>query len=122
VVLGPRVKRELFGEEMSLGRVVTLADVRYRVIGVTRPRGVLLGFDYDNIVFIPVRTAQILFGINHLHEIRVSVGTPALVDQASEQIKSLLSKRQGNKEEFHIISQGGVLSTLATVIDILTGL
>ena len=71
-------------------------------------------FDFDDTVFVPVRTAQILFGINHLHEIRVSVGTP-LMDQASEQIKSLLSKRQGNKEEFHIISQGGVLSTLATV-------
>jgi putative ABC transport system permease protein len=81
-----------------------------------------LGFDFDDTVFVPVRTAQILFGMDHLDEIRASVEPPGLIDQASEQIKSLLSKKQDNKEEFRIISQGGVLSTLATVIDILTGL
>jgi hypothetical protein len=34
VVLGRTVKRELFGEENPLGRYVTLADSRYRVIGI----------------------------------------------------------------------------------------
>jgi putative ABC transport system permease protein len=83
---------------------------------------VLLGFDYDNIVFIPVRTAQILFGINYLHEIRVSVEAPGLIDQTAEQIRAILSKRHGNQEDFHIVSQGALLSTLTTIIDILTGL
>jgi len=122
VVLGPRVKRELFGEEASLGQIVTLADIRYRVIGVTRPRGVLLGFDFDDLVFIPVRTAQTLFGIKHIHQIRASVEAPAFIDQASDQIKAILSKRHGNQEDFHILSQGAVLSALTNVIDILTGL
>lgn len=122
VVLGPRVKRELFGEEASLGQIVTLADIRYRVIGVTRPRGVLLGFDLDDLVFIPVRTAETLFGIKHIHEIRAGVEAPAFIDQASDQIRAILSKRHGNQEDFHIISQGAVLSALTNVIDVLTGL
>ncbi len=122
VVLGPRVKRELFGEEASLGQIVTLADIRYRVIGVIRPRGVLLGFDFDDLVFIPVRTAQTLFGIKHIHQIRASVEAPAFIDQASDQIKAILSRRHGNQEDFHILSQGAVLSALTNVIDILTGL
>lgn len=122
VVLGAKVKRELFGEETSLGQVVTLADVRHRFIGMTKPKGVLMGYDFDDRVFVPVTTAQVLFGITHLRDIRVSVETPALIDQASDQIKALLYKRHGKREDFYIIKQGAVLSTLATIIDLLTGL
>ncbi len=41
VVLGRTVKRELFGEENPLGQFVTLADSRYRVIGIMERKGVL---------------------------------------------------------------------------------
>jgi putative ABC transport system permease protein len=52
----------------------------------------------------------------------VSVQAPALIDQASDQIKAILYKRHGNQEDFHIVSQGALLSTLTTIIDILTAL
>lgn len=81
-----------------------------------------MGYDFDDRVFVPVTTAQVLFGITHLRDIRVSVETPALIDQASDQIKALLYKRHGKREDFYIIKQGAVLSTLATIIDLLTGL
>jgi ABC-type antimicrobial peptide transport system permease subunit len=122
VVLGAKVQRELFGDDASLGRIVTLENVRYRIIGVIGPRGELLGLDLDDTVFVPVRTAQILFGMNYIHEIRASVENPAMIDQAVAEIRSLLLKRQGNQEDFHIITQGAVLSTLASVVDVLTAL
>lgn len=122
VVLGAKVQRELFGDNACLGRMVTLQGVRYRVIGVIGPRGELFGFDLDDTVFVPVRTAQIFFDMTHLHEIRASVEDPATIDQAVVEIRSLLLKRQGNQEDFHVISQGAVLSTLASVVDVLTAL
>ena len=38
-VLGPKLKRELFGEENALGRFVRIAGFRLRVTGVMAPKG-----------------------------------------------------------------------------------
>ena len=119
VVLGRTVKRELFGEENPLGRMVTLAGARYRVIGVLEPKGVSLGFDMDDVVFIPVRSAQELFDTDRLFEIIASTISTEEINPAIEQIKTVLSRRHG-KEDFHIISQGAMLSALQRILDILT--
>ena len=69
VVLGRKVKDELFGRENALGRVVMLSDARYRVVGVMRKKGMSLGWDVDDLVFIPVTSGQELFDTDALFEI-----------------------------------------------------
>jgi putative ABC transport system permease protein len=120
VVLGRTVKRELFGEENPLGQFVTLADSRYRVIGIMERKGVSLGFDIDDLVFIPVKSAQDLFDTDRLFEILVSVGSPDEIDRAMQQVKDILIRRHGNREDFTVISQGAVLSAFTTILKILT--
>jgi putative ABC transport system permease protein len=120
VVLGRTVKRELFGEENPLGRFVTLADSRYRVIGIMERRGVSLGFDIDDLVFIPVKSAQDLFDTDRLFEILASVRSPDEIDRAIQQVKEILIRRHGNREDFTVISQGAVLSAFTTILNILT--
>src|SRR5574341_2542215 len=93
VVLGRTVKRELFGDENPLGRFVTLADARYRVIGIMQQKGVSLGFDIDDLVFIPVKSAQDLFDTDRLFEILASVRSPDEIDRAIRQVKDLLIRR-----------------------------
>jgi putative ABC transport system permease protein len=46
------VARELFGEINPLGKLVRTAAMRFRVIGIMERKGVILGFDFDNLVFI----------------------------------------------------------------------
>ena len=58
VVLGPRLKHELFGEENPLGQFVRVAETRFRVIGVMKPKGEVLGQNLDDAAFIPVATAR----------------------------------------------------------------
>jgi putative ABC transport system permease protein len=120
VVLGRTVKRELFGEENPLGQFVTLADSRYRVIGIMEQKGMSLGFDIDDLVFIPVKSAQDLFDTDRLFEILVSVRSPEEVDQAMRQVKDILMRRHGNREDFTVVSQGAILSTFTTILKILT--
>ncbi len=61
IVLGVKVAQELFGAESPLGRVVRLGEWRFRVVGVLEPRGRSLGFDFDDVVMVPVRTAMRIF-------------------------------------------------------------
>jgi putative ABC transport system permease protein len=120
VVLGRTVKRELFGEENPLGRFVTLADSRYRVVGIMERKGVSLGFDIDDLVFIPVKSAQDLFDTDRLFEILASVRSPDDIDRAIQQVKDMLTRRHGNREDFTITSQGAMLSAFTTILKILT--
>ena len=120
VVLGRTVKRELFGEENPLGRFVTLADSRYRVIGIMERKGVSLGFDIDDLVFVPVKSAQDLFDTDRLLEILASVGSPDDIDRGIQQVRDILIRRHGNREDFTVISQGAILSAFTTILKILT--
>ena len=120
VVLGRTVKRELFGEENPLGQFVTLADSRYRVIGIMERKGVSLGFDIDDLVFIPVKSAQDLFDTDRLFEILASVRSPDEIDRAIQQVKDILMRRHGNREDFTLTSQGAILSAFTAILKILT--
>ena len=120
IILGTKVKEELFGTDNPLGRVVTLSDARYRVVGVMRQRGTSLGMDLDDIVFIPVTSGQELFDTDGLFEIIASTPRAEDGDRAMVQIKDILIKRHAHKEDFIIQTQGAMLETMNTILRVLT--
>ena len=120
VVLGTKVKEELFGEQSALGKVVTLSDARYRIVGVMQKKGTSLGWDIDDVVFIPVTSGQELFDTDGLFEILASTPRAEDVDTAIVQIKDILIKRHAHKEDFTIQTQGAMLSTMNTILSVLT--
>ncbi len=120
IVLGTKVKEELFGIENPLGKVVTLSDARYRVVGVMRKKGTSLGMDIDDIVYVPVTSGQELFDTDSLFEIIASTPRSEDVDRAIAQIKDILIKRHAHKEDFTIQTQGAMLETMNTILGVLT--
>ncbi|HRE18672.1 MAG TPA: ABC transporter permease, partial [Rhodocyclaceae bacterium] len=61
VVLGGKLKNELFGSENALGARITIGGLQFRVIGIMAPKGQFLGIDLDDTAFIPAIRAQELF-------------------------------------------------------------
>ena len=120
VVLGRTVKEELFGSENALGRVVTISDARYRVVGVMRKKGMSLGWDVDDVNFIPVTSGQELFDTDALFEILASTPRAEDTSRAIEQIKDILVRRHARKEDFTIQTQGAMLETMGTILSVLT--
>ncbi len=120
VVLGTTVKEELFGEQSALGKVVMVSDARYRVVGVMQKKGTSLGWDIDDVVFIPVTSGQELFDTDGLFEILASTPRAEDVNPAIAQIKDILIKRHAHKEDFTIQTQGAMLSTMDTILEVLT--
>ena len=119
-VLGPTLKRELFGDTNPLGRFVRIADTRLRVIGIMAPKGQMLGFDIDDAAYVPVATAMRMFNLDELLEIDVHYSHPGLTDQVAESIRLLLTERHGGREDFTITTQADMLEVFGNVMDVIT--
>ncbi len=120
IILGRTVKDELFGQENPLGKVVTVSDARYRVIGVMMKKGTSLGMDVDDIVYVPVTSGQELFDTDALFEIIATTPRAEDTDRAVAQIKDVLIRRHAHREDFTIVTQGAMMQTMNTILDILT--
>ena len=119
VVLGIKVAHELFGAVSPLGKVVRIGEWRYRVVGVLAPRGRSLGFDFDDIVFIPVRTSMRMFNRSTLFRILIEVGSDRNLAPAKKAVLELLAERH-RVEDVTVITQDAVVSTFNSVFGVLT--
>ncbi len=119
-VLGPKLKRELFGDGNPLGHFVRIADTRLRVVGVMAPKGNSLGFDLDDAVYIPVALAMRMFNMEELTEIDVTFAHGGLVDVVEEEVREILTDRHRGHEDFTITTQTAMLDTFGKVINGIT--
>ncbi|MDD5180406.1 MAG: ABC transporter permease [Gallionellaceae bacterium] len=119
VVLGSKVRQELFAGENPLGSYLRIGGQRYRVIGVMEPKGQILGFDMDDVVIIPAARAMELLNRPGLIEMQVSYRASADVNAVIRAITERLKERHG-REDFTIISQEQALDVLSSVLDVIT--
>jgi putative ABC transport system permease protein len=119
-VLGRTVKEELFGDVNPLGRYVRVNEARFRVIGIMERKGRSLGFDIDDLVFIPVGAAEKLFNTEALFEILVTVRAASRIPQATDDIERELRSRHHDTVDFTVIDQAEMVETFGTVLNTLT--
>ena len=119
VVLGAKLKEELFGSANPLGARVRVGNLQFRVIGVLESKGQFLGVDLDDAAYIPTARALELYNRDGLMKIDLAYeeGVPAARIVAA--VKSTLSARHG-REDFTITTQEDMLRTLSNILDILT--
>lgn len=119
VVLGSKIRDELFPDRSPLGEIIRVGSYRFRVIGVMESKGQMLGFDLDDAVYIPTSQAMDIFNQESLMEIDVLYRPNAEAAQVEAAIKTLMQARHGS-EDFSIITQEQMLEVLTSVLDILT--
>ncbi|MBU2070565.1 MAG: ABC transporter permease [Gammaproteobacteria bacterium] len=118
-VLGHKLQQELFGGQNPLGQSIRVGGMRFRIVGVMAAKGQMLGFDLDDMVFIPVDKALMLFNRNGLMEIDVVFSDSASTDQLLASIRKQLIARHG-AEDFSLISQDDMLQSLDNILQVLT--
>ncbi|MDH5258165.1 MAG: ABC transporter permease [Gammaproteobacteria bacterium] len=119
VVLGSKVRDELYGDQNPLGQRVRVGGQRYRVIGVMESKGQILGIDLDDAVYIPTSRAMDLFNREGLMEINVKYRESVSTDEVLASIKRTLIARHGS-EDFTLITQEQMLEVLSSVLNVLT--
>jgi len=114
-VIGKTVVENLFGQQDPLGKIVYIGKVPFEVIGVLSSKGLdLNGFDQDDQIFIPVKTAlRRLFNLTYINTIYVKVKDGALMNRAADEITAILREkhhiREGKDNDFTILNQTAIL-------------
>ena len=119
VVLGSKLKAELFGSASPLGQRLRVGGLHFRIIGVMEPKGQFLGIDLDDTAFIPAARGQELFNREGVDEINLAVTEGIAAAHVAERIKARLIERHG-REDFTLVTQEDMLKTLSNILNVLT--
>jgi putative ABC transport system permease protein len=119
-VLGAAVARQLFGDREPVGQQVTIAGVRFRVIGVFASLGQSLGVNRDEEVHIPITAAHRLFNTTRVDGLAVKAPDSATVNELGSRIVAELSRRHPDTE-FSAVTQEQILGVLGKILGVLTG-
>lgn len=117
-VIGHTVYAELFGDSHPLGQRIRIGQERFRVVGVMASKGNVLGFDMDDMVYIPIDRALSMFNRDSLMEVDLAYSAGRDEADVIDRIRKRLIQRHGS-EDFTITSQGDMLDSLGSILDIL---
>jgi len=112
-LIGWQVADRLFASTDPLDKVIRVAGVNFRVIGVSAKKGAAFGNSLDEFVVIPLGSYQKLFGTRRSLELMVKPRDPELVDYAKDEARTALrvERRLKPKEpdNFGILASDSVL-------------
>ena len=96
-VIGSTVASELFGDLDPIGRIMRVGGTPFKVIGTLKSKGSMGPMDQDDLIFIPITTAQKkVFGTDFpgtVSMIVVNGSNPDDVSTAEQDIEELLTNR-----------------------------
>ncbi len=127
-IVGRTVVDNLFEpEEDPLGRQVKINNISFAVIGVLKVKGQQGWMNQDDIVIVPLQTAQKrLLGLDFFTNINVQVADVSLMEQVSMDIEQVLRKSHklvGQEEnDFAIRNQSDIMATRTETAKTLTWL
>ena len=127
-VIGPTTSTDLFGEGVNpIGKTIRVNGQVFNVVGLTVAKGGSGFNNQDDIVLVPLTTAQkLLFGVDHVSSISITASSEKVMTKAQEELTSLLLTRHKIKSatqaDFRIMSQEELLSTVSQVTGTFTTL
>jgi putative ABC transport system permease protein len=125
-VLGPTTRDDLFGEAVNpVGKKIRIGSLEFTIIGVTASKGSTGMGSADDLIYIPLSTAQhYLIGNESVSNINISITKENLMTIAQEQITNLLLTRHKIADplqaDFSIMNQADIMNTMTSVTDTLT--
>jgi len=127
-VLGPTVRDDLFGVDGSaVGQTIRIKNMQFKVIGLTTKKGGTGFSSLDDMIYIPITTAQRYFsGDEYVSSISVSAESAEVTSQAQTDITTLLLNRHHITDEtladFSTLNQADMIATVSSVASTFTTL
>jgi putative ABC transport system permease protein len=125
-VIGPAARDDLFGENANpIGQTIRIKKVDFKIIGITKAKGGSGFSNQDDMIFIPLSTAQrFLAGSDYVSTISVQTIDQNSMTTMQEQITSLLLSRHNISNpqlaDFSIMNQADIVASASSITDTLT--
>lgn len=130
-VLGSKIKDKLFGDSDPIGKSIKIKKTKFRIIGVMEERGAVMTMDFDDYVYLPVRTLQKkLMGVNHVLYMVHKVSDMSIVESTAEDIRFTLRENHNidmpldpkdiSKDDFRVVTMTEMMDTLGVITGAIT--
>ncbi|MFA5386405.1 MAG: ABC transporter permease [Candidatus Paceibacterota bacterium] len=127
VIIGSKVKEDLFGNDEAIGQKIKIKNRNFKVIGTLAKKGGGSMVNFDEVSLIPWTTAQqYIFGIKYYQEILVEAESESSVDETVQDIKITLRNSHNitdsdpEKDDFNVSTQAQAMEQVGTIMGILT--
>lgn len=125
VVLGSKVKEELFGASEAVGEKIRIKNTTFRVIGVLPQKGQSSFINFDEAAVIPYTTMQqYVVGTKYFNRIVVEADSEKNIEAVASDIKKTLRDLHDitdpDKDDFFVSTPAEVAEKLGTVLGALT--
>lgn len=129
-VIGKTVAENLFPDGRAVGATIRIKKSPFQVVGVLKSKGQSgMGQDQDDIVFIPLTTAQSrMMGITHVQRITIQAANENVIGDVQAEVEQVLRTRhkikEGGNDDFTVGNMAAVMETMmetANSITILLG-
>lgn len=123
-VIGPTVRDDLFGEGVNvIGQTIRIKQVNFKVIGLTQTKGGSGFGSQDDMIFIPLSTAQrYLSGDEYVTSISVAAESADITSAVQQQITDILLLGHHIKDpalaDFSTLNQADMIATVSSVTNI----
>ncbi len=92
IVIGWKVRDELFPGLDPLGRTLSIDGYPLKIIGILREQGTVLGQSQDNVAWMPLKLYEKVFGRNRSIDIWVQAASLEGFEEAQQEVRILLRR------------------------------
>lgn len=125
-VIGPTTRDNLFGEGVDpVGQTIRIKQIEFKVIGLTKTKGGTGFGSQDDIIFVPISTAQkFLAGSDHFSTISVQAKSAEVMATLQAELTTTLLQTHNISDpqnaDFSIMNQADIVATASTITQTLT--
>jgi len=131
-VLGPTTASDLFGSSTNsigqigpIGQIIRINKIDFRVIGITQSKGGTGFGSQDDVIFVPLSTAQrFLAGDTYVTTISIEADSQGDMATVQQQITDLLLQRHNISDaslaDFQVLNQSDIVSAASSVTNTFT--
>lgn len=126
-VLGPTTRDDLFGENATgvVGKIIRIKNINFTVIGVTASKGSSGMNNQDDMIFVPITTAQqYLSGASYVSTISIQAVNQTSMTEMQNQVTALLLQRHNISDvaqaDFNVMNQADIIESASSITDTLT--
>jgi putative ABC transport system permease protein len=134
-VIGPTVLQDLFGTDnatatpdMAIGKSIRIKSIEFKIIGVTASKGSSGFGSSDDVIYVPLLTAQHFFigSVSYVTEVDVQASSQDVMTALQSDITELLLTQHeitdSTKADFTVTNQSDIVSTATSVTSTFTTL